>query len=230
VISEEKPPLFTAAAENCVETVELLINSGAVFNAQDRNGQTPIFKASLYKCAEVFSLLIDKGANVETKDKDGQTPLIMTVLGEHIDLAKTLITRGADVNSTDRHGYSSLFYYLQNFQFEFIALLLKSGFDMYARGLGDKWIETIKFDMVYKGIFEKDGEPLRVMLESGINEAEIKQWSKLLLQCAMECFDLSIVEKLLLHGFSAEYLRKEQRVKLEKLVAESADSLEIGLR
>jgi len=48
--------------------------------------------------------------------------------------------------------------------------------------------------MVYKGVFEKDGDLLIMMLESGINEAEIKQWSKPLLQCAMEFFDLSIVE------------------------------------
>ena len=95
-------PLIGAASCGRLDTVRLLIDSGANPNLASSNEGTALSVASHYGYAAVVSLLIANGANVEQGLKSGATPLYCacTEGGGHNDVVKVLLSKGSDV---DRH-------------------------------------------------------------------------------------------------------------------------------
>ena len=67
--------LFWAAANNHINTVELLIEKGAYIDAGAGMGGTPLARAAYEGHVEVVELLIEHGANVNAKDGTDQTVL-----------------------------------------------------------------------------------------------------------------------------------------------------------
>lgn len=63
--------------------MQLLIEKGAIVEAQDRYGWSPISLAAMNGHKAVVQLLIEKGANIETKDKQGRTPLLLAAGNSH---------------------------------------------------------------------------------------------------------------------------------------------------
>ena len=68
-------PLVTAAANNNVEIVRILIEHGADVNQSTTNNWTPLHFAAKNNNPEILKMLIDKGANVNVVNKMGESPL-----------------------------------------------------------------------------------------------------------------------------------------------------------
>jgi len=72
-------PLLFATRQNCLECVQILLDSGADKNATDMEGISPILSAIINGHYDVALFLIDKGADVTLADRTGRTALYSAV-------------------------------------------------------------------------------------------------------------------------------------------------------
>ena len=68
------PLHLTAAVNEELAVVELLLDRGANIHAKDYFGQTRLHKAVWNEAPAVIELLLDRGADVHARDKEGDTP------------------------------------------------------------------------------------------------------------------------------------------------------------
>ena len=111
-----KTPLLYAAREGHLDTVQLLLSSGAKLEKSDADGVTPLLMAILNGHLSTAHFLIGQGANVNVVDWYGETPLWaavdirdLDIPGPHqgngvdrdaaFELIRELLTRGADPNA-----------------------------------------------------------------------------------------------------------------------------------
>ncbi|MEW6347740.1 MAG: ankyrin repeat domain-containing protein [Thermodesulfobacteriota bacterium] len=99
-----------------VETVNLLLEHGADFNATIRlkvSGKptrelTALGIAAQLGNVPLVRLLVQKGADVNHRDSHGQTPLMAAAWQGRLDAVKILVDKGAQVNVKDNLGQSPL--------------------------------------------------------------------------------------------------------------------------
>ncbi|CAF0725596.1 unnamed protein product [Brachionus calyciflorus] len=67
-------PLHVSAAKGYLGVMQLLIQSGALINAFDKDGWTPLHAAAHWEQEEACRILAENGADFEAKNYSGQTP------------------------------------------------------------------------------------------------------------------------------------------------------------
>lgn len=100
-------PLMFAAAFGSLETMKLLISSGADAKAESEAGIT-----ALHWCIDDLAkvrLLLDQGADVNKASRLGRTPLLVAA-GTYgtLETVKLLLQKGAEVNVVDNRGFTPL--------------------------------------------------------------------------------------------------------------------------
>jgi ankyrin repeat protein len=76
------PPIVSAAANNQLKSIEVLLSLGANIDAQDLRGYTALHAATdLENPTEVITFLLDKGATTLIYNRNGLTPLQMALMG-----------------------------------------------------------------------------------------------------------------------------------------------------
>jgi hypothetical protein len=65
--------------ERQVQTIELLLEAGAVVNAQDKNGATALHRAVRTRCAAAVRALLQAGGNPTLRNKPGSTAFHLAV-------------------------------------------------------------------------------------------------------------------------------------------------------
>jgi ankyrin repeat protein len=91
-----KTSLLYATREGHLETVELLLSSGAALEKADADGVTPLLMAVLNGQLPLARLLIDTGANINAMDWYGETPLWAAVDIRDLDMAGPHQANGVD--------------------------------------------------------------------------------------------------------------------------------------
>ena len=154
-------PLMHACSHGSVESVRLLIESGADVNAKNGNGRTAMHYAAKGRSPAVIQLLRKHGAQVDLRDKEGITPLLETVqYGVNAEVLHELIKAGANVNATREFSKSSAIHLCRDF--EFLKLLLENGANVNALDSRD---ETALFSPAQFRNYWK----LEMLLEHGCN-------------------------------------------------------------
>jgi ankyrin repeat protein len=93
--------LFWAA--NHKEVVNLLLDSGADIEFQDRRQLTPLIHAAGKGHKSVVQLLIDRGANINSENSFHDTPLTSAITQRHEDVAMLLVNSEVDFQSKTGH-------------------------------------------------------------------------------------------------------------------------------
>lgn len=122
-------PLHYAVSSG-VNTVSLLLNSGAFADAQDSAGRTPLMIACSYNNVEVTKLLLDRGASTRTFDSSGDTCMHHATRGKCLAVLKVLLrlSRG-DPNFANFLDETPLHFACASGSHTAVRFLLESGGD-----------------------------------------------------------------------------------------------------
>src|SRR5262249_47009391 len=128
-----------------LETVKILLQSGASLEAKDSQGKSPLHIAARHYSA-VVELLLQHGADVHALDDDDTTPLIYAAIYCKHQIIKQLIDKGAKVNQATKEKkctalhYTALHYSVmkddnitEQDMLETVKILLDNGADLEAK-------------------------------------------------------------------------------------------------
>ena len=101
-------PLFIAASNGHLETMEALLHAGADVNLGNYSGSTPIVGAIWHDRVAALKLLLDAGADVSLAGNTGATPLIWAVWYRRHEMVKILLNAGADPTRTSSENKTAL--------------------------------------------------------------------------------------------------------------------------
>lgn len=124
-----------------VETVKLLLDSGANIEATDEYRGPPLVDAAAYAQTNVVIFLLSRGANLHARDKYGHTALIaascecaVATMNDAYYVVDVLLKKGSDVNAHANDGTTALMNAAGGFGGSAIVkLLLEHGADPRAR-------------------------------------------------------------------------------------------------
>ena len=120
--------LHEAVKKRDIETVRLLIKTGADLNAWDRtDGWTPLHMAVYHGYTDIAEILVNAGANVDGKDQYNNAPLHYGALLGRKDTVRLLIDKGADVNIKGSDGIIPLHSAISKDHLETAKLLIEKG-------------------------------------------------------------------------------------------------------
>ncbi|TRZ89082.1 hypothetical protein D4R89_06655 [bacterium] len=103
-------PLLFAAISGSLETIRMLLKSGANVKAKDVDGRTALIETLTTENdlpPETIEELIQAGSEVNVRIYGGLTPLMIAAAGNS-RILKALIRAGADLNATDDQGATAL--------------------------------------------------------------------------------------------------------------------------
>ncbi|XP_028176414.1 fibronectin type 3 and ankyrin repeat domains protein 1 [Ostrinia furnacalis] len=147
VMLEEKPsligtvnstngftPLATAVRKGDINTVRLLVSSGAELDQPSATGQTPLHLAVLGSHTAIVEYLLDWGADFEARDLNGLRVEHYAVDSCNLETLRLVLARGGDLTATDNNGWTPLFRALcQGAKSEIIEELVQRGSDVEIR-------------------------------------------------------------------------------------------------
>ena len=92
---------MTAARTGKIDTVKVLLSSGADANAKEpTRGQTALMWAAAEGNADTIRLLVQRGADIQTRSNGGFTALLFAAREGKVGAVKALLDAGASVNES----------------------------------------------------------------------------------------------------------------------------------
>ena len=136
---DDDTPLHTAALSGYRNIAELLVESGANLDAQNRDQRTPLHLACYNEELDVPHFLIHRGSDVNARDTSDWTPLHNASHFGYSDLAQLLIDHGADVNEHGPDRWTPMHLASGSGHLDIIKLLVEKGAHLDSKSC---WEET----------------------------------------------------------------------------------------
>lgn len=124
--------LHKAADMGNEEMVTLLLQKGAMVNAEDEKTMRPLHLAARKGHLEIVRLLFLAGAEVHSKASHRLTPLDYAVTSGHLEVAKMLLDNGAHIEHRGEDKWTALHRAARGGHDDLVALLLRRGADLLA--------------------------------------------------------------------------------------------------
>jgi ankyrin repeat protein len=153
-------PVSMASLFGNEDTLEVLLEKGAIIETKDVSGLTPILIAVEHEHYNVAKLLLENGANFEAKDNSGRTPLLLASLYGNEDILKLLLEKGADIEAVDNFGHTSISFAAQRKADNIIELLLEKGANIDGK---NKFGQT---PLLFAAIYEHN-DTVKLLLDKG---------------------------------------------------------------
>lgn len=100
--------LHHAAVSGHVDTVELLLEKGAMLEWVGSRGESALYLAASKGHADVVKVLLEAGADPNRASATKTTPLHKAAMAGDLETVKLLIGAGADISAEDRSGRTAL--------------------------------------------------------------------------------------------------------------------------
>lgn len=144
-------PLMCAAKLGNQDILKLLIESDALVNCKNKQGQSPLWIAVYNSQVECVQCLLENNADRNAVDDDGESVLLTAIRIGNMCIIQSLITSGSDVNLQNREGISPLIRAVQCENLEVVCLL---GYivDVHAQTREGKSALTFAVDITNKDI------------------------------------------------------------------------------
>lgn len=121
-------PLIAACSNGHAEVVKVLLENGALVDAQDKSGESALIAAALNDHPHVVDLLLAHGASIDLVELNhGRSALNAASAKGHLQSAKVLVDHDANIESEDINGWSCLSVAVRNQHLEMVKYLLEKG-------------------------------------------------------------------------------------------------------
>lgn len=144
-----KSPVIVLAAETANRKImKLLLENGALVDAEDIRGKTALMSAAASGSMPCVQLALDYGANINARTITGATSLRIAIQQNNPNVVALLLRKGANANQGDDDGYTALMEAGQLSSPAPIKMLLMHGANVNAR---DKWGRTPLLHALFSG-------------------------------------------------------------------------------
>jgi len=124
------PPVYYAAGQGDLKTVQALHEYGADLSKPTKQGETALYCAAQNGHAGVAAFLLSKGVTVDPLTVHNETPLLIAAREGHLEIVAGLLHAGANVNQQDNRGWSALMVALREGHTNVVNLLLNHNVDV----------------------------------------------------------------------------------------------------
>ena len=194
--------LFYAATKGYLDTVQLLVNSGANLNHRSPKGRNLIIETAYKGHTAVVEYLLRKKMSPNSIDYEGVTPLIFASQSGHLEMAKLLWRYGAAMDYADAYGYDSMLAAINSGNIELIKYLISKGVSMYnerKNGYTPLTWACQKGKLTVVQFFNENQIPLNTVPKNEFNA----------LMAACSGGSLETVKYLVEHGLKVNYQRTD---------------------
>ena len=136
----DQQPLHLAAASGFIQTLDNLINGGALIDAQDLQGRTPLFLAAENGHEPCCFSLLARGADPNKKDAHGHSIMEVAARGGFLGIIRQLFAWGANINPILGHCASTPLQAAvesSNFSYDLIQYLVDADADVSSQRVVD---------------------------------------------------------------------------------------------
>lgn len=125
--------LFSAAKNNDLSAVRLLIAEGAPIDFQDQHGWTALMQAAWRGHTNVVRILLENKASVDVQNNDGWTALIWAADQPHAPIVDVLLENNASTDIQNEHGDTALMRAAEKGHTNIVRILLTNNASVDAR-------------------------------------------------------------------------------------------------
>ena len=159
--------MYSTYGDQYFNIVKCLLETGAVVNAQNKNGWSAFTKACKNGCYRLAELLIQYGADVQLSMIHRYTPLMIACEYRHENIAALLLNSLADSNLHNDYGVTALMIACQQQLTQTVSLLLSSGADPNLQNNGEQTALMISC-VTWESLELDDSVPL-LLISAGAN-------------------------------------------------------------
>jgi ankyrin repeat protein len=123
-------PLYTAAYQGVLETVELFIQNKAPLDSQNSEGWTSLHAAAEQGHLDVVTCLVKNKVKINIQNNQGVTPLYCAVNSNRGDIVTYLLKHGADTNAGKKGGWKPLHAAARKASADIVKQLIEFGADV----------------------------------------------------------------------------------------------------
>ncbi|CAJ1353959.1 unnamed protein product [Effrenium voratum] len=110
---EGQVPLFAAACNEHLDTVDLLLRAGANINTTDQYFRTPLHGALEDGDESMANLLLKAGASVNAYDCEGRTPIMLAMDKGNRRLFSKIVEKKSNLDVLDKRGWNVVIYAIE---------------------------------------------------------------------------------------------------------------------
>ncbi|KAF9888944.1 hypothetical protein FE257_008113 [Aspergillus nanangensis] len=190
-LSEGRTCLFAAVQANRLESLELLIQNGALVNHKDNEGRNPLALAAELGHYDLVEILVEANADIGSTDEQMYTPITRAILGQRNEILEYLLSQSIEFPTNhDRYGRTPLIIAAGAGNIQGMQLLIKT------KTSSDLFNESERSLLVW-AIIRRDLDTVQLLLEADPSLVNQRVKGRTPLSVAAETGEVGIMRQLI---------------------------------